>query len=105
MPKISSFGVPDASENKSEIQIPIVVLKNTDKEIESKFRGFIPALTENDVFSDNVNSCLTKLSLIAEKTAKKMKKNKQPFPFFPSESSLIVDFPNLEVIKLITIKL
>ena len=52
----------------------------------------------------DIEICKTKLKEFAKNEISKMAKEKQPFPFFPSEEEIFADFNDVKYLEFIKIK-
>jgi len=94
------FGKADSLSISGEINMPLVIIKNSN----NTFNGFIPGLTKNDIVSDSLDLCKINLKEQALNIIKDYKKNNTPFPFFPTKEELLKDFENVCYISFIKIK-
>ena len=100
MAKLTSFGKADSLAISGEIKMPLVVVRADT----SKYNGFIPGLTAEDVIETNLNNCKQKLNTLAKEIVTAMAQNNVEFPFFPTKKEIMQDFENVVDISFITIK-
>ena len=103
MARVTNFGKIDTLSVSEEISMPLVIIKEINQ-TETKFRGFIPALTNKDVITDNLDDCKTALKQKAKKIVHQMAKDNLEFPFFPCKEEITNDFKNVYQIIYIKIK-
>ncbi len=82
-----------------KITIPLVVT------LEDKtYHGFVPGIVMNDIIENDIEKCLNALKEYVKKYVLQKIKNKQPFPFFPTNEEIKSDFKNVVHIKRLTAK-
>ena len=93
------FGVVSSLEESGEIKLPLVICKE-----KGKFVGFVPGFIMTSFVESDIEVCKTKLKEYAKNEITKMAKNKEPFPFFPTEEEIFEDFKDVKYLEFIKLK-
>lgn len=93
------FGIASSLDLGEDIKLPLVVCKE-----KGTFVGFIPGIVMASFKEKDIEVCKTKLKEFAKAEISKMAKEKQPFPFFPTEEEIFEDFENVKYLEFIKIK-
>ena len=93
------FGVVCSLAVNGEIKLPLVVCKE-----KNQYVGFVPGFIMKTIVEKDIDICKIKLKDYAKQEVMRMSKNKQPFPFFPSEEEIFEDFQNVKYLEFIKIK-
>lgn len=100
MVRVSSNFKADSLSVTGEIHIPLVIIKKS-KLLETFYHGFIPGLTAKDVICKTIKECEQSLNTLAKELIEKYAKEKQEFPFFPTEKEIRENFDNVTKINFI----
>ncbi len=93
------FVEPVTSVVDGKVEIPYVVTLE-----DNLYHAFVPGFKIYDMISSNIDEALAKLKLFVDDEVDKRIKNKQSFPFFPSDEQIKEDFEGVVRINRITYK-
>lgn len=99
----TSSGQTDALAISGELFVPLVILKNENKNI-THYIGFIPGILMKNISADTLEDCKAKLKNYLVLKLKDMVKNNEPFPFFPTKEEIYKDYDNIEHLEFVKIK-
>lgn len=102
MAKTTKLFVPDAMQMQGQLNVPLVITKVIEDDVEL-YRGFVPGLTTEDCVSPSLDTCKERLRQDAEKMIDKYLKEGKEFPFFPTKEEIIEDFDGVCNIRFIKI--
>ncbi len=96
-------GQIDALAISGELSVPLVILKNENKNV-THYIGFIPGILMKNISAETLEDCKTKLKNFLVSKLKDMVKANEPFPFFPDKEEINKEYDNIELLEFVKIK-
>ena len=82
-----------------ELSIPLVLTKE-----DGMYHGFVPGFVMNDIVLEDKEQCADQLKVYAKDYLARLEKSDLPYPRFPSNEEIKVDFKKVVYIKRLNTK-
>ena len=94
----------DAISITGEVDIPLVILKRENLNGSFTYSGFIPGFMAKTLSADNYDDCKKLLKEFLMEKLKRMRKDNDPFPFFPTETEIRQDYDDVFTVDFVKVK-